>query len=439
MKWPAPLPSRPLLPGLVAGLLLPVALFAQAGLSGNALEGQLEEMRSKTPFTQGFKSKSALGQLEELTGSKVDRSSPAQTPAPRAAPKISRSAQMRNQLNQEVAGMLADALVQMIFSDNSAKKKAAAEAAAAEAAAQAAAQAEAFRVQEELARLARIQQAQRYRAEWDARETAIGDRLGDAFTVGTGTAFFGQPAGPEEAGAVALSQVGGNSSAGSDNAPVLPDSDPSVVDLRESSLVVQPFARPTRPSLGGSHASRWAYEMTDSAERPPPPSSTKQLNALIAYFGPWLGKWYWETVVQGYAKSTVWGRLKSIPGMGYVNAVVGADEQRESGTEELGETYAESIGGTSSYASNAAVVLASRYGDGDAFINSTAGSVEYQVAKMKVKFSEMVFKGFTDRSEMPGRDDLRAPESDGNARPIFGRGDHPDAFRQVLFGRSGGA
>jgi hypothetical protein len=422
---------------LLAGALLPVCALAQAGLSGNALEGQLEEMRSKTPFTQGFKSKSALGQLEELTGSKVDRSAPAHTPAPRAAPKISRSAQMRNQLNQEVAGMLADALIQAIFSDNSAQKKAAAEAAAAEAA-QRAAQAEAFRVQEELARLARIQQAQRYRAEWDSRETEIGDRLGDAFTVGAGTGYFGQPAGPEAAGAARLSQIGGNSSAGSDNAPVLPDSDPSVVDLRESSLVVQPFARPIRPSLGGSHATQWAYELTDSAERPPPPSSTKQLNALIAYFGPWLGKWYWETVVQGYAKSTVWGRLKGIPGMGYVNAAVGADEQRESGTEELGGTYIESIGDTSSYASNAAVVLASRYGNGDAFINSTAGSVEYQVAKMKVKFSEMVFKGFTDRSEMPSRDDLQAPESDGKVRPIFGRGDHPDAFRQVLFGRSGG-
>jgi len=422
------------LPALLAGLLLPAALFAQAGITGSALNGQLEEMRSKTPFTQGFKSKSALGQLEELTGSKVDRSSPAQTPAPRAAPKISRSVQMRNQFNQEVAGILADALIQAIFSDNSAQKKAAAEAAA-----QAAAQAEAFRVQQELARLARIHQAQVHRAEWDARETAIGDRLGDAFTVGTGTAFFGQPAGPEAAGATALSQVGGDSSAGADTASTLADSDPSVVDLRESSLVVQPFARPTRPNMGGSHTSQWAYEMTDSTERPLPPSSTKQLNALIAYFGPWLGKWYWETVVQGYAKSTVWGRLKSIRGMGYVNAVVGADEQRESGTEELGETYAESIGGTSSYASNAAVVLASRYSDGDAFINSTAGSVEYQVAKMKVKFSEMVFKGFTDRSEMPGRDDLQAPESDGNARPIFGRGAHPDASRQVLLGRPDGA
>lgn len=334
--------------------------------------------------------------------------------------------------------MLADALIQAIFSDNSAQKKAAAEAAEAEAAAQAAAQAEAFRVQQELARQARIHQAQVYRAEWDSRESEIGDRLGDAFVVSPGTAFFGQPAGPEAAGAALLSRIGGDTSAGSDAAPALSDSDPAVVDLRDSSLVVPLFRPPVRPGLGGrspATATRQAYELTDSAE--PPPAATSQLKALIAYFGPWLGKWYWETVVQGYAKSTAWGRLKNIPGMGYVNAVSGANEQRISSTEELGGAYTEYSNALFSYGSNSAAILANPYSDGSAFIDSTAGSLEYQVSQLKVKIWEMAFASHASHAEMPGADDLQAPESEGNMVPVNGAGAHPDQFRlnNVLLGR----
>lgn len=427
---------------VLACALLPVSARAQAGLTGSALNGQAEEMKGKTPFNKGFQSKSALGQLEELTGSKVDRSAPAQAPIPRPAPKISRSTQMRNELKLELTGMFADALVQMIFSDNSAQKKAAAEAAA-QAEALAAAQAEAFRVQQELARLARIRQAQRYRAEWDSRETEIGDRLGDVFTVRTGPGYFGEPAGPEAAGAALLSQVGGESSAGSEATLGLPDSDPMVVDLRGSSGVVPLIASPVSAGTGGrspSIASRTAYEMTDNTNAPPPPAATKQLNALIAYFGPWLGRWYWETVVQGYAKSTAWGRLKGIPGMGYVNAVVGADDQRKSGIEELGGVYTDQSNRIFSDTTHAAAMLANPYSNGDAYIESTSGSLDHQVRELKVKLWEMTFKGFSDRSEMPGADDLQAVRADGNLLPIHGRGSHPDNPRthRILFGRPAG-
>ena len=427
---------------ILAGAFLPGAAFAQAGLSGNPFSGQTAERTSK--FDTGFKSKSALGQLEELTGSKVDRSTNNANQAALVAqqsraikPHFDPNQAFRNELAGAVAGMLIDA----IFSDNSAQQKAAAEAAAAQAAAQAAAEAEAFRVQQELARLARIRMAQRYRAEWDARETEIGGRLGGAFTVTTGTAFFGRPANPDaDTVAAILGQDIDGAEQTSGEVPDVSDSDTSVVDLRDSSLVV-PLSRP--PAYAGlnsrspTSASRWTYEMTANMEPPASPSSTKQLNALIAYFGPWLGKWYWETVIQGAAKSTAWGRLKGIPGMGYVNAVVGADEQRESGTEELSGAYTELSDSGFSYASNTAAILANPYSNGGAFIESTSGSLEYQVSKLKVKISEMLFKGFSDRSEMPDLEELRAPVGEGNVVPIYGRGAHPDQFRinNVLFGR----
>ncbi len=423
----------------LSGALLPLPALAQAGLSGDALSGQMEELRGKTPFNQGFKSKSALGQLEELTGTKVDRSSPAQAPAPRAAPQPSRSAQLRNQFNQEVAATVADALVQMIFSDDSAQKKAEAEAAAAAARAKAEAEAEAFWVQQELARWARIQKAQQDRLEWDDREAQIEDRLGDAFTVSTGTAFFGQPSGPDAATAALLSDVGDATAPIPPSGPDASAQDPSVVDLRNSSLTVPASISSTGAGPGGRApvtATSWAYDLTDRTEAPPP-ASTQQLNALVAYFGPWLGKWYWETVIQGAAKSTAWGKVKNIPGMSYLNAVVGANEARVSGTEELGESATDLTEFAGSYASNAATILGNPYSDGSAFLNSTAGSVDDQVRKMKVKYAELIFHGFADRSEMVDLEKVRTPVGEGNFGPLYGRGAHPDEFRNtnVLFGR----
>jgi hypothetical protein len=177
--------------------------------------------------------------------------------------------------------------------------------------------------------------------------------------------------------------------------------------------------------------------MTDNAE-PPPSASTQKLNKLIAYFGPWLGKWYWETVIQGYAKSTAWGRLKGLPGMGYVNAVVGANEQRISNTEELGGAVTDMSTSLFSYATNTAAIAANPSSNGDAFIESTAGSLDYQVRELKVKIWEMVFDSHSSHVEMPGADDLQDPEVGGNVEPIYGRSAHPDQFRSnnsLLLGR----
>src|SRR5664280_412593 len=253
-----------------AATLLPASALAQAGLTGDATGSSADQ------FDKGFQSKSALGQLEELTGTTVDRSSSQssnQSTVTRVAPQP-RPVQPHYDPNQQIAGAAAatiiGALFANVFSDNSAQEQAAAEAAAA----QAAAEAEAFRVQQEAARKARIQMAQHYRADWDSREAEIGDRLGGAFDVTTGTALFGRPANPDaDTVAAILSQDIGGAEQTPGEIPDVYSSDPSVVDLRGSSLVVQPL-RPLTPAGSGTTitrppvpaTTRWAYDMPEADE-----------------------------------------------------------------------------------------------------------------------------------------------------------------------------
>jgi len=128
--------------------ILPASVFAQAGLSGDPFSGQTEERLQK--FDNGkLQSQSALGQLEELAGATVDRSSSSQETVTRVAPRpkpVQPRFDTNQMIKQQVAGALADALIGALFSDNSAQEEVAAEAAA-QAAAEAAAQAGAFRVQ----------------------------------------------------------------------------------------------------------------------------------------------------------------------------------------------------------------------------------------------------------------------------------------------------
>jgi len=96
--------------------------------------------------------------------------------------------------------------------------------------------------------------------------------LGGAFDVGagTGTAFFGRPANPDAATVAAiLNQERWRAETAPGDAPDVSASDPSVVDLRGSSLVVQPLrsAPPIPATLGAPAPStpaalRAAYELT---------------------------------------------------------------------------------------------------------------------------------------------------------------------------------
>jgi len=146
-------------------------------------------------FDSGNKGTSALGQLEDIAGQKVDRSPGVSTidtykktiilPQKTVAkPKVNPSASMEAM----VTGMVVGSLLQAVFSDNSQQ-------AANEAAARAMAEAEQKRIAEEQ-RKQRILAADRLRDAWDQRDMAISDTLGDAFSLpgqGQGTNFFSSP------------------------------------------------------------------------------------------------------------------------------------------------------------------------------------------------------------------------------------------------------
>ncbi|HQG30677.1 MAG TPA: hypothetical protein PLA83_02015 [Deltaproteobacteria bacterium] len=169
-------------------------------------------------FDAGNKGTSALGQLEDMAGQKVDTSSPGvstidtykkkitlpQKAAPK--PKVNQNAAM----NAMVTGMVMGSLLEAVFSDNSQQR-------AYEEAARAMAEAEQKRIAEEQ-RKQRIASAGKLRSFWDGRDEEMSESLGDVFSVpgqGQGTAFFGIQSNPnvkpsdlsggqDDTGAVAL-------------------------------------------------------------------------------------------------------------------------------------------------------------------------------------------------------------------------------------------
>jgi len=141
-------------------------------------------------FDSGNKGTSALGQLEDLAGQKVDRSPGVSTidtykkkiilpQKPVAKPKVNPSASMEAM----VTGMVVGSLLQAALSDNSQD----------EAAARAMAEAEQKRLAEEQ-RQQRLISASNLRNFWDGNDQAMSESLDDVFSVPgqkQGTAFFG--------------------------------------------------------------------------------------------------------------------------------------------------------------------------------------------------------------------------------------------------------
>lgn len=424
---------------VLAATLLPASARAQAGLTGNGLSGQAEELRGNTPFIQGFQSKSALGQLEELTGATVDRSSPQSNPpapvAQPATPRFDPNQAFRTQLAGAVVGMLLDS----IFSDDSAQQQAAAEAAAAQAAAQVAAEAEAFRVQQEQARKARILLAQHYRAEWDSRESEISDQLGGAFDVGPATSFFGEPANPNAETAALLSQVGGGASPDQGAAPDNSDWDTSVVDLRGSSGVVSLLRSGVtnpraRTSASGSRMPHWAYDWPET-EVPPPSRPPSQLQGLLAYFGPWLRDWY-KDVAKDTAKETLWGLAEHIPGQDRVKALYDFNSERIEMTEKMKKTYDPLFDLALGGATNAANSLGNPYSSGSELADSQFDSLEQRGGKVVVDAWAMAFKQFTGHFGGIDLGKLQPVSGDGNMVALNDVPEHVDysRVRDVLFG-----
>jgi len=457
--------------------LLAASARAQAGLSGNAFGGQEEErlmqQARNTKFDNGkMQSTSALGQLEELTGSKVDRSSTStstRTTNTRATqqvrvvkPKINTEQVLRQQVTSAVAGALVGALFDGLFNDNSAQQRAQAEA---EAAARAAAEAEALRVQQELARQARIQRAQHYRAEWDSREGEITNRLGGAFDVGSSQNvyrnFFGS--GNVDPNSVAdliglnaadASAAAGSSDTASDAMPgAAPDaveSDASVVDLRgSSSLVVQPLRQgvvttkmPARSS--GSLTPRWAYEWPDPNSSAPRYRDPTQVEMLVRYFSPWLADYYKEigSGIKGEAESLIKEKLFGKPpgyrGKEYVSAVKSFNSDRkEMGkeAEEMTEPLTDFSG-----VSNAALALGSAHNSGAELIDENNRSLQEAGNHVVVGAWKMIYNRIKGRSgEFKLLEEKEEPGfgEGGDVVPVNDVPEHADSFRvnNILFGR----
>jgi hypothetical protein len=314
-------PPNPAATALTRVLLLELAAAwpslanAQVGITGSALGPTPTELAARASgFDRGLQSKSALGQLQEMAGQRIDTSSsrspsprtPVQrTPKPVRVPTLSTNQQMQVALT----GALLEGLLSGLFQDDSAQRQAEAAAAAAEAARikaeQDAATAEAIRAHQRAVQIARAEEAEANRVDWEARERESSAQMAGVFDVAstgdTHTAFFGQPAGPDkDVLAAILGPIGGGEPAAPVEAPV------------EEPVVV------------------------------PPADTLGQAKALATYFGPEVRGMVGDDLGEAILASRVWGKLKNVPGMDYVKSLWDFDSKRRDMTEALGG-QAESI------------------------------------------------------------------------------------------------
>lgn len=431
---------------LVISSVFAAGLFGQAGLSGDAFSGQTAEREGRdSKFDNGkMKSQSAIGQLEEMTGTQIERpsnqSSYTQT---RSAPKPRPAAPRYNpelELKKQVAGALVDALFSSFLNDNAAQEQAQAEAAA-----RAQAEEEQRRIQQEQARQARIQRAAHYRAEWDARDSEITDRLSGAFDFHPGTSFFGEPANPDADVVAAL--IGQPVADGATDLrppldipepgdaiaePVETDpyaDDPSVVDLRGSSGIVQPLRQTTGARSAKTPArstpSRWSSNNWPDTESPlKKEKDPSELAALAGYFGPWLGKWYKEKVVEDTASAALWGvaqRKSQYFGdnmiVEYGKALFSFNSERNEMTKEVGDLYGEQTDDTFGKASSIARSLANPYSTGED-ADSYFEELNHSGKKMTAKIYELVFDRTAGHFEMPDPHEIKTPSGEGNVVPV---------------------
>jgi hypothetical protein len=431
---PAIIHRMPLPALIVASIVVligrPTTARAQAGISWtDPWATPTEKAARNSTFDNGsLQSQSALGQLEEMTGATVDRSttSTQQAPAPRAPqpPRLTTD----QQIGVMVTGMLLEAVFSDLFSDNSAQQRAA----AAEAAARAAAQAEALRVQQELARKARIQMARSYRADWDDRETTIENQLRGAFEVRTGTSFFGQPAGPsaDEIAAILGQDLGvaarpAGSGSGNDTMDI-DTGDPSVVDLRDSSLIVQPLRASTQPVVA-SRIRRTPgpdHRLGGGDPDEPEPRTPGHARQLAGYFGEYLQGYYLEDLPERYATARAGQALSRIPGIETVKAFYDFGSKVGEMREEIGGWYLGLADTGMGGAIDAARVLGSPRGRGEAYSESYDTRVARETSGLQAKIYKLVHGEIADHFEVE-LDSLEPVEGDGFVVPLA---DVPSAY-----------
>ncbi len=119
--------------GWFLSLFIPNIAFSQAGLTNSGMTQQqetleLQRQQAGNGFDTGTKGGSALQQLENMTGTKINNSSTnTRTVAP-VAKTISSAAVFQHNMNMMVASSVASAFLNFIFSDNSKSNQQAAEA-----------------------------------------------------------------------------------------------------------------------------------------------------------------------------------------------------------------------------------------------------------------------------------------------------------------------
>jgi hypothetical protein len=337
--------------------------------------------------TGGFQSKSALGQLEEMTGQKVERPAPMQDmdtqraqpqpqpapPPPRYGAKQAFTDALKNGMADEISSRIANA----ILGGGRAKQQ---QDAANEAAARQAAVEEAERRAQEQAR--RIQNAQHYRADWDARQKESGQRLAGVFDTG-GTAFFGQPNADAKAIAGILGDTGAGASPAGEPEINLPDT--AVVRLLQQPTGIK-LRGPAPPPLSTTPppAMPRGKEENAGSQNSTPNEQTEVLNAIARKFVD-LHMEYAEDKV----KEQAWELLGEGTSVRVVKGVYDWEENRVTLTEKIGGMYTDFITKVTDYCNSTAKVSGSPRNSGLALAEAQGEEVDKSGTQMPEQFNGM--------------------------------------------------
>lgn len=197
--------------GLALGLSLPSTVLAEG--AGLFWDNTLEKQRTSADWGTNAPGSSALGQLEGITGQKVDQSSSQSSLPARPAQVVKRvpSAKARSDaaaMEAMAAGIMVFSILQAMDSQSDAQARAAAEAE------------HQRQLEAERQRQLRLQAAARQRAAWEAQDAQDSADLGSALSGNVHSSFFGS--GPVVDPALVAGKQPGASDARVDQAMVPP-------------------------------------------------------------------------------------------------------------------------------------------------------------------------------------------------------------------------
>jgi hypothetical protein len=249
-----------------------------------------------------------------------------------------------------------------------------------EAAARQAAAEEAERRAQEQAR--RIQNAQHYRADWDAREKESSQRLAGVFDTG-GTAFFGQPNADAKAIAGILGDTGAGASPAGEPEIVLPDT--AVVRLLQQPAAIK-LRGPAPPPLSTTPAPELprGKEEYAGSQNSTPNEQTEVVNAIALKFVD-LHIEYAEKHVKEWA----WDLLGEGTGVRVIKTSYETEETRRDLTERISGMYTDFIKEFGEYAQTAARTSASPRNDDAELAEAQGRKVGRSGQEMPERVNEM--------------------------------------------------